>query len=193
MIFQFDTLPDGPLYNPYERIWFSHGFSVAPPPSTPFVPSSGGKLLKFDPPVVHNSILDTAQFGVGIDAASDCFRFNFHGANLGCNAGQEGQFCEFTFTGYRFNATLNAEEEAMSQLAWVPACSAVNECLLTPFFVKEFDDITSVLVTLRVDGEPSPWFADEVRFGWYNNSCEAGRCRAGTPRYTSQRRLVVLE
>lgn len=181
------------MYNPYDRFWFSSGFVIAPPPTVPFVPTSGGKLLEFVPPVLTNGTatysLDTAQFGVGVDASSECFRFNFYGANLGCDA-KKGQFCEFTFTGYRFNATLNAEEEAMSQLAWVPACPELKECPLTPFLVEDFNDITSVLVTLRVDGKPHSWWADDVRVGWFNNSCEAGRCRAGTQRHASRREAV---
>jgi hypothetical protein len=190
---QFDELSVGPLYNPYNRFWFSSGFVIAPPPTVPYVPTSGGKLLEFVPPVfvdgATTTTLDASQFGVGIDAASDCFRFNFHGANLGCDATGEGQFCEFTFTGYRFNATLNAEEQAMSQLVWVESCPSLVDCGLTPIVVEGFNDISSVLVTVRVDGQAASWWADDLRVGWFDNSCEAGRCRAGTERRVSTRIL----
>ncbi|KAH6668686.1 hypothetical protein F5X68DRAFT_52880, partial [Plectosphaerella plurivora] len=190
-VLDFDELSVGPLYNPYHRFWFSRGFVVAPPPTVPYVPTSGGKLLEFVPPVIVDgtttTTLDASQFGVGIDAATDCFRFNFHGANLGCDATGEGQFCEFTFTGYRFNATLNAEEQVMSQLAWVPSCPDLVDCPLTPLIVEGFNDISSVLVTVRVDGQAASWWADDVRVGWFDNSCEAGRCRAGTQRRVSSR------
>ncbi|KAM0324568.1 hypothetical protein ACHAQA_007953 [Verticillium albo-atrum] len=186
-VLDFDELPVGPLYNPYSRFWFSTGFLVAPPPSVPYTPSSGGQLLEFVPPVLSNGTLDTAQFGAGIDAASNCFRFNFFGANLGCDARGENQFCEFTFTGYRFNSTLNAETEVMSQLTWVPSCPDLNECDLTPFVVEDFNNISSVLVTLRVDGKSRTWWADDLKVGWSDNSCDAAHCRAGTPPHTAKR------
>ncbi|KAM0516843.1 hypothetical protein ACHAPS_008481 [Verticillium nonalfalfae] len=184
----FDELPVGPLYNPYSRFWFSTGFLIAPPPSVPYTPSSGGRLLEFVPPVLTNGTLDTSQFGAGIDAASNCFRFNFFGANLGCDAHGENQFCEFTFTGYRFNSTLNAEAEVLSQVTWVPSCPTLKECNLTPFLVEGFNNLSSVLVTLRVDGKPRPWWADDLKVGWTDNSCDAARCRAGTPHHTATKR-----
>lgn len=186
---QFDDVSVGPLLNPYHRFWFSTGFLVAPPPTVPYVPSSGGQLLEFVPPVLGNATgtADTAQVGVGVDATSDCFRFNFFGANLGCDARVNDQFCEFTFTGFRFNSTLNAEEQVMSQLAWVPSCPELSDCPLTPFLAEAFNDITSILITLRVDGEPSTWWADDLHVGWADNSCEAGSCRAGTARREANR------
>ncbi|EEY21354.1 conserved hypothetical protein [Verticillium alfalfae VaMs.102] len=187
-VLDFDELPVGPLYNPYSRFWFSTGFLIAPPPSVPYTPSSGGRLLEFVPPVLTNGTLDTSQFGAGIDAASNCFRFNFFGANLGCDAHGENQFCEFTFTGYRFNSTLNAEAEVLSQVTWVPSCPTLKECNLTPFLVEGFNNLSSVLVTLRVDGKPRPWWADDLKVGWTDNSCDAARCRAGTPHHTATKR-----
>ncbi|KAI8235881.1 hypothetical protein K4K54_005016 [Colletotrichum sp. SAR 10_86] len=179
----FDDLSVGPVYNPYHRFWFSKGFLVGPPPSDPYLPSSGGRLVEFVPPMLSNTTGfsgDTAQIGMGKTASSPCFQFDFYGMNLGCDSRIAGQLCEFTFTGYQWNATQSNETEFASQTAWVPSCPAMKECPLTVFKATGFSGLSSITVTLRVDGQPRTWWADDLLVGWSKNDCESAACRQQT-------------
>ncbi|KAK1854781.1 hypothetical protein CCHR01_02592 [Colletotrichum chrysophilum] len=179
----FDDLSVGPVYNPYHRFWFSKGFLVGPPPSDPYLPSSGGRLVEFVPPMLSNTTGfsgDTAQIGMGKTASSPCFQFDFYGINLGCDSRIAGQLCEFTFTGYQWNATQSNETEFASQTAWVPSCPAMKECPLTVFKATGFSGLSSITVTLRVDGQPRTWWADDLLVGWSKNDCESATCRQQT-------------
>lgn len=179
---QFDDLESfGPIYNPYHRFWFSKGFLVGPPPKMPYLPSSGGHLVEFVPPMLSNSTgqfsNDTAQIGMGKHASSPCFQFNFYGARLGCDARIPDQLCEFTFTGYQWDAAQGNETELVSQTAWIPSCPKMDGCSLTPFSATGFIGLSSILVTLRVDGRPQVWWADDLQVGWTKNDCESATCR----------------
>ncbi|KAI8296380.1 hypothetical protein K4K59_004012 [Colletotrichum sp. SAR11_240] len=179
----FDDLSVGPVYNPYHRFWFSKGFLVGPPPSDPYLPSSGGRLVEFVPPMLSNTTGfsgDTAQIGMGKTASSPCFQFDFYGMNLGCDSRIAGQLCEFTFTGYQWNATQSNETEFASQTAWVPSCPAMKECPLTVFKATGFSGLSSITITLRVDGQPRTWWADDLLVGWSKNDCESATCRQQT-------------
>ncbi|KAH0439236.1 hypothetical protein CcaCcLH18_03031 [Colletotrichum camelliae] len=179
----FDDLSVGPVYNPYHRFWFSKGFLVGPPPSDPYLPSSGGRLVEFVPPMLSNTTGfsgDTAQIGMGKTASSPCFQFDFYGMNLGCDSRIAGQLCEFTFTGYQWDAAQSNETEFASQTAWVPSCPAMKECPLTVFKATGFSGLSSITITLRVDGQPRTWWADDLLVGWSKNDCESAACRQQT-------------
>ncbi|KAL0936733.1 uncharacterized protein CTRU02_208948 [Colletotrichum truncatum] len=177
----FDDLPYGSVYNPYHRFWFSKGFIVGPPPSMPYLPSSGGRVLEYVPPMLSNNTgmfsKDTAQIGMGKLASLPCFRFNFYGMDLGCDARKPDQLCDFTFTGYRWDAVQGKELEFVSQNVWVPSCPRMNDCPLTPFTATGFVGLSSILVTLRVDGRPQVWWSDDLQVGWSDNDCNSATCR----------------
>ncbi|KAK1456156.1 hypothetical protein CCUS01_10144 [Colletotrichum cuscutae] len=183
-VLDFDDVSSGPLFNPYHRFWFSKGFLVGPPPLMPFLPSSGGRLVEFVPPILSNTSSDdvsgdTAQIGMGKLASSPCFQFDFFGMNLGCHfdSAVPNQLCVFTFTGYRWDATNATETEAVSQKAWVNACDQSSGCPLTPFSAVDFTDLSSILITLQVDGKPQVWWSDDIRVGWSKNDCATANCR----------------
>ncbi|KXH26631.1 hypothetical protein CSIM01_02932 [Colletotrichum simmondsii] len=183
-VLDFDDVSSGPLFNPYHRFWFSKGFLVGPPPLMPFLPSSGGRLVEFVPPILSNTSSDdvsgdTAQIGMGKLASSPCFQFDFFGMNLGCHpdSAVPNQLCVFTFTGYRWDATNATETEAVSQKAWVNACNQSSGCPLTPFSAVDFTDLSSILITLQVDGKPQVWWSDDIRVGWSKNDCATANCR----------------
>ncbi|OHX00290.1 hypothetical protein CSPAE12_01066 [Colletotrichum incanum] len=189
----FDDVPSGPFFNPYHRFWFSKGFLVGPPPLMPFLPSSGGRLIEFVPPVLSNTSVDnvsgdTAQIGMGKLASSPCFQFDFFGVNLGCHSDSAvpNQLCVFTFTGYRWDINNAKEIEAVSQDAWVNACNKSADCPLTPFTAVNFTALSSILITLHVDGRPQVWWADDLRVGWSKNDCVTASCRRQTQPEVSQ-------
>lgn len=183
---QFDDLPSGSLYNPDGDFWFSEGFSVVPPSAQAgsFAPSSGGQLLEFTPLSISLSSGggsgDTAEIGVGPHFAVPCFKFNLYGLSLGCAAEGNEQWCEFEFSAYAYDeSTGDARSTSWSETKRVPACPEypAGPCSLTPVELEGYTNITSVLITLRVGLDLRVWWADDLRVGWTDNSCEAGTCR----------------
>ncbi|KAF4980379.1 hypothetical protein FZEAL_3609 [Fusarium zealandicum] len=197
----FDNSNSGPLFNPVENIWFSGGFLIAPPTSQqpqPYIPSSGGHLVEFVPPALSNTTSagsgDVAQIGVGPHAASPCFRFDFFGASLGCDAQGSEKWCEFEISAYRWNETSSREESiAWSETKQVPACPTFSEggYELTPINLEGYTDLSSVLITLRVSQELRVWWGDDLRVGWSDNSCIAASCRTNVPSHRVKRKTVV--
>ncbi|KAM4055734.1 protein family CysZ [Hirsutella rhossiliensis] len=200
----FDDVKPGPLFNPSGDIWFSEGFLVAPPASQAaqsYLPSSGGQLVEFvpaslaNPSASHQGTGDAAEVGVGPNAASPCFRFDFFGAQLGCAAAGNEEWCEFEVSAYTFNEGLSFEQSiAWSETKRVPACPsfANGNCPLTPVDFVGYKNITSILVTLRVGIELRAWWGDDFKFGWTDNSCEAASCRASATPQHVKRETVEL-
>ncbi|KAM0237341.1 hypothetical protein ACHAPO_004688 [Fusarium lateritium] len=197
----FDNSKPGPLFNPVENIWFSGGFLIAPPTSQqsqPYIPSSGGQLVEFVPPALSNTTTtisgDVAQIGMGPHAASPCFRFDFFGANLGCDARGDEKWCEFDISAYRWNETSSTEESiAWSETKQVPACPKFSEggYELTRVDLDGYKDLSSILITLRVSSDLRVWWGDDFRIGWSDNSCIAASCRANAPSQFVKRETVI--
>lgn len=197
---QFDTLKPGPLFNPAADFWFSEGFLVAPlsPQSVQgYMASSGGQLVEFVPPALTNPAStgssDTAEIGVGPNSPNPCFRFNLYSANLGCAALGTEKWCEFEVSAYTYNqATSNEMSLAWSEVKRVPACPSFPHvpCPLTPVTFDGFQNFTSVLVRLHVGLELRTWWADDLQFGWTDNSCEAAQCRQAVTPQPVKREVV---
>ncbi|OAQ96905.1 hypothetical protein LLEC1_00573 [Akanthomyces lecanii] len=184
----FDNLLPGPLLNPAGDLWFSEGFIVAPPSSPPsdaYLPSSGKQLLEFLPPALvpdapFDGAGDTAEISVGPNERSPCFRFNFYGASLGCAAEGVEQWCEFEFSAYTYNETLGSEASlSWSETKRVPACPNFPQgpCPLTPVQLDGYNNLASILVSVRVGLELRAWWGDDLQIGWTDNTCEAASCR----------------
>ncbi|TWU71410.1 hypothetical protein ED733_000722 [Metarhizium rileyi] len=183
----FDGSRPGPLLNPAGDFWFSEGFLVAPlsPQSVQgYMASSGGQLVEFVPPALTGpettGSSDTAEIGVGPNSPNPCFRFNLYSANLGCAAQAAEQWCEFEVSAYTYNqAASNEMSIAWSEVKRIPACPSFPNvpCPLTPVKFDGYENITSVLVRLHVGLELRTWWADDLQFGWTDNSCEASQCR----------------
>ncbi|RSL43546.1 hypothetical protein CEP53_011653 [Fusarium sp. AF-6] len=197
----FDNSKAGPLFNPQEHIWFSSGFLIAPPTSEqpqPYIPSSGGQLVEFVPPALSNTTTtgsgDVAQIGMGPHAPSPCFRFDFFGASLGCDAQGNEKWCEFEISAYRWNDTSSSEESiAWSEIKQVPVCPTFSEggYQLTRIDLDGYTDLSSVLITLRVSQELRVWWGDDFRVGWTNNTCDAAACRTHAPTYLMKEEAVA--
>ncbi|KAJ3492617.1 hypothetical protein NLG97_g5269 [Lecanicillium saksenae] len=184
----FDNLLPGPLLNPAGDLWFSEGFLVAPPSSPPtdaYIPSSGSQLVEFLPPALVPDVPfegsgDTAEISVGPNEISPCFRFNFYGASLGCAAEGVEQWCEFEFSAYTYNEALGSEASlSWSETKRVPACPNFphGPCPLTPVQLDGYNNVASILVTVRVGLELRAWWGDDFQIGWTDNTCEATTCR----------------
>ncbi|EKD14920.1 uncharacterized protein L3040_003866 [Drepanopeziza brunnea f. sp. 'multigermtubi'] len=182
-----------PVPNPYHKFDFSNGFTVVPPPVDPYLPVSKPLLLEFIPNFTVNASTpesgpNSAQGGFSgeignIDhGATGCFSFNFYGASLGCDS--FGAACEFTFTGFKFDRLSRQTRSVVTQRVSVPACPSLKslDCVLTPVSLDGlFKDLDSVGMNVTVQGRPKIWWMDDVRLGWFDNSCEKGVCRTHAP------------
>ncbi|KAG5919885.1 hypothetical protein E4U42_006398 [Claviceps africana] len=193
----FDTLKSGPLFNPSGDLWFSEGFLISPlsPQAVQgYRPSSGGQLVEFVPPsLTSQQSSDTAEVGVGPNSANPCFRFNLYGANLGCAARAAEEWCEFHISAYTYNqAAANEMSIAWSEVKHVPACPSFPDapCPLTPIVLDGYQNITSVLIEVRVGTDLRTWWADDFSYGWTDNSCAATKCREGTVSQYVKREVV---
>ncbi|EDN95234.1 hypothetical protein SS1G_11110 [Sclerotinia sclerotiorum 1980 UF-70] len=180
-----------PLFNPYRQFLFSDGFTVVPPPKRlPFLPSSSPLLLEFIPNFDANSSNKetgpnaadqgfSGQIGSGDEGFTGCFTFNLYGASLGCDSRDAA--CGFTFTGYSYDVASKKTSKVAQQVINVPACPELSNCVLTSVELdSSFRDLTYFLMNVTVAGEPKLWWTDDLRLGWFDNSCSMGFCRQKT-------------
>lgn len=120
---------------------FSDGFTVVPPPTDPYLPSSKPLLTEFIPNFNINGSNsqagpNTKEFGFSGDIGNGdhgltgCFRFNFYGASFGCDS--RGPDCEFTFTGFRYDRDTMQTNQVAQKGYSIPACPALQDCSLAP-------------------------------------------------------------
>lgn len=138
-------------------------------------------MLQFTPSSISNlsdpgMLADTAQISVGPQTSSSCFPFNLNGFSLGCDS--KDSPCVFNLTGLRFDEQSQQEKEVASTTVNVPACAAMSHCELVPVKMEGFERLTSVNITLHVDGEARTWWADDLALGWSDNQCEKAVCRS---------------
>lgn len=182
-----------PLFNPYHQFDFSNGFTVVPPPTDPYLPSSKPLLLEYIPDVNssndENQQLNITQntLGQGISAGigngdhgrTGCFSFNVMGASFGCDS--TGPKCDFWFTGFRYNKSSALASEVACQQKSIKACSSLRNCDLTPIYLhRTFRDLDFIRINLTVAGQPKIWWMDDLSLAWSNNSCAAEQCRIQT-------------
>jgi hypothetical protein len=179
-----------PLFNPYHQFGFSSGFTVVPPPTVPYVPSSKPLLLEFipffntegnntqagpDTPLLGS----TGEISDGDNGITGCFAFNLYGASFGCNS--TGPDCDFTFTGYTFNVSSKVGTLIATQNYAIAACPSLTNCPLTPIELDNtFQELTYIRIKAEVAKEQVVWWMDDLKLGWFNNTCAAGLCRLNT-------------
>ena len=184
-----DTADPQPVFSPYHQLDFSNGYVVVPPPKDPYLPSSGTQLTEFIPNfTVNDSTVasgpNSAQEGYSGDIGdgdhdrTGCFRFNFYGAALGCDS--KGPSCVFTFTGLRHDATTGEDNTVVSEIMAIDACPQLVDCKLRAIKLDGFTNLSAIRMQLTVGGEPKIWWMDDVKMGWYDNSCGKGMCRTTT-------------
>ena len=182
-----NTVQPMPVFNPYHQFDFSDGFTVVPPPTDPYLPSSKPLLLEFIPNFSFNGTSqqsgpNTAEGGYsgqisdGDGGATGCFAFNMYGASLGCDS--TGPNCDFTFTGYREDPVTQNITQVTSQDYAIPACPALSNCSLVPISLEgTFQNLVYVRINVTVQSQPKIWWMDDLNLGWFNNSCTTGLCR----------------
>jgi hypothetical protein len=186
-----DDVQPEPVFNPYHQFDFSDGFVVVPPPRSPYLPSSKPLFTEFIPNFNINGTNpmagpNTAEYGYSGDIGNGdhgltgCFSFNMYGASFGCDS--RGPDCVFHFTGYRYNRSTRNTTAVTSQSISVPACPALASCTLTPITLdNSFSNLDSIRINVTVGSAPKIWWMDDLRLGWFDNSCKAGLCRVSTP------------
>lgn len=166
------------MLSPYHRFWFSPGFELHPHSQAP---SSEKLILQFDPSSTSSrsesdGSSSPAKIGVGAQKSTSCFSFSFYGSELGCKS--NGPDCVFNITGLRYDYESRQERTAVSHVIQIPACHDLENCKLVPTRVAGFEHLTSVLISMTVDGEETPWLMDNLSLGWSDNTCDTAACRS---------------
>lgn len=181
------TVQGEPVFNPYHQFDFSDGFTVVPPPTDPYLPSSKPLLVEFVPNLNVNGTNplagpNTDEFGYsgqisdGDHALTGCFSFNMYGAEFGCDS--KGPDCDFTFSGYQYNIDTGMETLVALEDVSIPACPPLANCVLTPIaLTNNFQNLTNVRINATVASVPKVWWMDDLHLGWYDNSCKTSLCR----------------
>jgi hypothetical protein len=117
----------------------------------------------------------TGQISNGDGDQTGCFRFNMYGASMGCDS--TGPGCQFSFAGYNLDSAGN-EVLVATQTIVVPACPALKNCQLSIVDLdNQFINLALIRINATVASQPKIWWMDDLRLGWYNNSCATGICR----------------
>jgi hypothetical protein len=104
------------------------------------------------------------------------FTFNFYGASFGCDS--TGLDCDFTFSGYKYNITTGAETLLATQKYSTAGCSSPSNCALQPVALQNiFQDLNFIRINVTVAAKPKIFWMDDLKLGWFNNTCTAGLCR----------------
>ena len=187
---QFDDLPQlavkdnstaqpMPLFSPYHQFYFSDGWTIVPPPTDPYLPSSPPLLVEFLPDP-NFALGYTGAIGNGENALLGCFNFNALGMSLGCNS--TGPNCDWQFTGLRYNNVTKATDTITSQMLSTAACPALANCTLVPVSLDgTFQNLTELRINVTVAGVDRIWWLDDLNLSWYDDSCNAGLCRQENP------------
>lgn len=182
-----NTVQPLPVFNPYHQFDFSDGFTVVPPPTDPYLPPSKPLLLEFIPNFNMNGSNPHAgpntieggysgQISDGDFGLTGCFLFNMYGASFGCDS--KGPACDFTFVGYRTDAATGNETVIAKEDYSIAACPSLKNCALTPIQLDPvFSNMTGVRINVTVASQPKIWWMDDLRLGWFDNSCATGMCR----------------
>jgi hypothetical protein len=166
-----------PIPNPYHQFFFSIGFTIEPPPTDPYLPSSRELLTGFYfNPNISTPENSTGEVTVDPAALFGCFNFNALGASFGCDS--EGPDCDWQFTGLRYSFTSGKEDVVITQILTTSSCPELSNCNLVPVELStDFQNLTTLQINVTVAGAPKIWWMDDLKLGWYDNSCSAGLCR----------------
>ena len=174
-----------PVFNPYHQFDFSEGFTVVPPPTDPFLPSSIPMMLEFIPSFIiggdrrgPNTAEESfsGQISDGDQGLTGCFAFNIYCAAFGCNS--TVQPCDFTFTGVQYDVATGVVTAITSQVISIPACPVLANCSLKSIVLDDtFVDLNAVQIKASAAGASLGWWMDDLELGWFNNSCSTGFCR----------------
>jgi hypothetical protein len=164
-----------PLFSPYHQFYFSDGWTIVPPPTDPYKPSSHPLLVEFlaNP---DSALGYTGALGNGENVLLGCFDFNALGMSLGCDS--TGPDCDWQFTGLRYNNVTKATDTITTQTMSTAACRSLSNCDLVPIFLDNtFTNLTELRINVTVAGIEKIWWLDDLNLSWFDDSCDAGLCR----------------
>ncbi|KLJ08504.1 hypothetical protein EMPG_16047 [Blastomyces silverae] len=177
-----DTAPFPPIFNPYNHLFFSDGWSYGPPPTEPYPPTSNPHIGIYIPEKSEDNrgspyagLLAGGEFGAGPRRSLDTFWFDAYSANFGCDNGSANTTCAVAVSAVRYSAQTKTEESAGTRRFVIPPCPGYRNCTLSPLdFGDSFRGISGLKFSASVQDKPVIFFVDDIKMNWYNNTCAAG-------------------
>ncbi|OAT03818.1 hypothetical protein BDBG_00496 [Blastomyces gilchristii SLH14081] len=171
-----------PIFNPYNHLFFSDGWSYGPPPTEPYPPTSNPHIGIYIPEKSEDNrgspyagLLHGGEFGAGPRSSLDTFWFDAYSANFGCDNGSANTTCAVTVSAVRYSAQTKIEESAGTRRFAIPPCPGYRNCRLSSLdFGDSFLGISGLKFSASVQDKPAIFFVDDIKMNWYNNTCAAG-------------------
>ncbi|KKZ59823.1 hypothetical protein EMCG_05352 [[Emmonsia] crescens] len=171
-----------PIFNPYNHLFFSDGWSYGPPPTEPFPPTSNPHIGIYVPAKNKDNrgspyagLLAGGEFGAGPRSSLDTFWFDAYSAYFGCDNGSANTTCAVTVSAVRYSTKTNTEEAVGMRTFTLPPCPGYKNCTLSPLdFGVSFRGISGLQFSASVRDKPVIFFVDDIKMNWYNNTCAAG-------------------
>ncbi|OJD15629.1 hypothetical protein AJ78_04121 [Emergomyces pasteurianus Ep9510] len=171
-----------PIFNPYNHLFFSDGWSYGPPPTEPYPPASNPHIGIYVPDKNKDNrgspyagLLSGGEFGAGPRSSLNTFWFDAYSAYFGCDNGSANTTCAVTVSAVRYSTKTNAEEAAETRKFTLPPCPGYKNCTLSPLdFGDSFRGISGLQFSASVQDKPVILFVDDIKMNWYNNTCAAG-------------------
>ena len=182
-----DTAPFPPIFNPHHHLFFSDGYAYHPPPNSPFANGTTNRMAIFLVNAASDEELTASPFaagqvvggiGAGPRASSDAYWFDAFSASLGCMNAGPGD-CTMRINGYVWDGDREVEMKATQQSVSLPPCVGLVNCHLQVVeFSGAFRALSKIQIEAFVNGDERRNFVmDDLKLGWWNNTCDAGLLR----------------
>ena len=117
------------------------------------------------------------EFGAGPRYAESAYWIDVYSAYLGCNNSGPAN-CKISFNGYVYEPNFGNIVLDALQVVYQPPCAGLSDCTLVQHNLNdEFRSLVGLQVVATVDNVPVSYFMDDLKVGWSNNSCAAGKLR----------------
>ncbi|OAX85149.1 hypothetical protein ACJ72_00484 [Emergomyces africanus] len=171
-----------PIFNPYNHLFFSDGWSYGPPPTEPYPPASNPHIGIYVPEKNKDNrgspyagLLSGGEFGAGPRSSLNNFWFDAYSAYFGCDNGSTNTTCAVTVSAVRYSTKTSTEEAAGTRKFTLLPCPGYKNCTLSPLdFGDSFRGISGLQFSASVQDKPVIFFVDDIKMNWYNNTCAAG-------------------
>lgn len=122
--------------------------------------------------------LRPGEINDGPRGSINAYWFDAFGAYLGCDNAGPGD-CTMVISGFAYDSVAGQDVQVVQQNATLPPCPGFINCHMSPVdFNGDFRSLSGIQIQAFVNGTvPKIWFMDDLRMGWFNNTCAAGLLR----------------
>ena len=182
------------MFNPYNKLFWSQGWTYGPPPTKPYNPSSppflGAFVVDGNANVRSSNFTGTipsgsdvnGMFGAGPRYENTAYWIDAYSALIGCTNFND-QVCEILLNGFGYDEETKVSGIKVQQRHTILPCESGSNCPLQEIsFGSAFRNLTAVqIVATHPDSYlPVGYYIDDIKLAWSNSSCAASNERTNT-------------